>query len=73
MNMPLTKIDQLICVCSKQDTQTWTFVSPCIVRNIYAKHYKIFVPDAEVELFKANSAKSFEVIGGSVEENTVSP
>ena len=49
-----------------RDAQTWKIASTYIVRNIAAKHYKVYVPDAEVELFRDISAAPFEIIGESI-------
>jgi Family of unknown function (DUF6492) len=59
-------IDQLICVCCIRDAQTWKIASAYIVRNIAAKHYKVYVPDVEIQLFQAISATPFEIIGESI-------
>lgn len=52
-----------------RDAQTWKIASTYIVRNIAAKHYKVYVPDAEVDLFKDISTAPFQVIGESIYTN----
>ncbi|MGV0982116.1 MAG: DUF6492 family protein [Polynucleobacter sp.] len=52
-----------------RDAQTWKIASTYIVSNIVAKQYKVYVPDVEVELFKAISAEPFQVIGESIYTN----
>lgn len=69
MNSAQANIDQLICVCCLRDAQTWKIASTYIVRNIAAKHYKVYVPDAEVDSFEVISAAPFEVIGESIYTN----
>jgi len=59
-------IDQVICVCCKRDAQTWLIASAYVVRNIDSKQYKVYVPDAEIDLFRSISAEPFQVIGESV-------
>ena len=59
-------IDQVICVCCKKDAQTWKIASDYIASNIKAKHYKVYVPDADIEFFQEISSKPFQVIGESI-------
>lgn len=49
-----------------RDAQAWEIASRYIVSNIAAKHYKVYVPDAELDLFRSISAKPFQVIGESI-------
>ncbi|MBU3538232.1 DUF6492 family protein [Polynucleobacter sp. UK-Gri1-W3] len=66
MNSTSVIIDQVICVCCKRDAQAWEIASSYIVRNLKARHYKVYVPDADLELFQEISAKPFQVIGESI-------
>lgn len=66
MSSKQADIDQVVCVCCKRDMQTWKIASAYIARNINARHYKVYVPDAEVQLFQEISAAPFEVIGESI-------
>lgn len=60
------KIDQIICVCCERDATVWKIASTHITKNIESVHYKVIVPDNEVELFKKITSKPFEVIGESI-------
>jgi hypothetical protein len=60
------KIDQIICVCCARDAIVWKIASMYITKNIDSVHYKVIVPDNEVELFKKISSKPFEILGESV-------
>ena len=60
------KIDQIICVCCARDAIVWKIASTYIAKNIDSVHYKVIVPDNEVELFKKISSKPFEVIRESI-------
>jgi hypothetical protein len=60
------KIDQIICVCCARDARVWKIASAYIVKNIDSFHYKVIVPDGEIEIFKKISSKPFEVLGESV-------
>lgn len=52
-----------------RDAQTWKIASTYIVRNIASEHYKVYVPDAEIESFKKITAAPFQVIGESIYTN----
>jgi hypothetical protein len=60
------KIDQIICVCCARDAPVWKIASTYIIKNIHSVHYKVIVPDSEIEIFKKLSSKPFEVLGESV-------
>jgi len=60
------KIDQIICVCCAKDAQVWKIASAYIIKNIDSIHYKVIVPDSEIEIFKRITSKPFKVIGESV-------
>ena len=60
-----TGVSEVICVCSRKDAPTWQKAAPYIVRNIKARHYKLLVPDPELESFRAISPDAFEVIAES--------
>ena len=59
-------VDQLICVCCQRDAATWEVASQYIVRFIPAKHYKVYVPDRELDFFKTITPSAFELIGESI-------
>jgi hypothetical protein len=64
--MQVKKIDQIICVCCARDAIVWKIASTYIAKNIDSVHYKVIVPDNEVELFKKISSKPFEVLRESI-------
>jgi len=64
LNTP--QLDVVISVCCLRDAKTWQITSGFIVQNIHAKQYKVFVPDGEVEAFRAISALPFQVVGESI-------
>ena len=60
------KIDQIISICCARDAIVWKIASMYITKNIDSVHYKVIVPDNEVDLFKKISSKPFEVLGESI-------
>lgn len=66
-------VDVIICVCCRKDYKTWETASQFIVKNIYAKNYRVYVPDSEVDFFKEISNPSFEVIAESIYTAYIAP
>lgn len=55
-------ISEVICVCSWGDAPTWEKAATRIVRNISARHYKLLVPDNELERFREITPSAIEVL-----------
>lgn len=46
------KINEIISLCCKQDSEIWSMANEAIINNISAERYRVIVPDQDVELFK---------------------
>lgn len=57
-----TGIAEVICVCSWGDAPTWEKAATHIIWNIAARHYKLLVPDKEVERFREITPYAFQVL-----------
>lgn len=59
-------ISEVICVCSWGDAPTWEKAAGRIVRNISARHYKLLVPDSELDRFRAITPSAIQVLPESL-------
>lgn len=56
----------MICVCCLRDAATWRVASQYIFNNIQASHYKVIVPDSEVDQFREITPSNFDIIRESI-------
>lgn len=58
----IRQIDTVFSVCASRDIDVWAIASRYIRRYIDARSYVVIVPDREVDLFKARTGDSFQVL-----------
>jgi hypothetical protein len=60
------KIDKVVSVCCKKDSETWLIAHKKILEHVSASKYLLIVPDQDVHFFKLITTKPYQVISESI-------
>ena len=55
------RINNIISVCKAQDIDVWKISSVEILKNIRSDLYTLIVPKRDLELFKKNTPKEYQI------------